>query len=104
VIRDVIRGQMGFDGLLMSDDLSMKALSGSFTDRRAAVLAEGCDLVLHCNGEIDEMEPIAAGCPAISTEASRRLKVVLSGLKTPMQPFDRGQAEARLAELLATGA
>jgi beta-N-acetylhexosaminidase len=104
VIRDVIRGQMGFDGLLMSDDLSMKALSGSFADRRAAVLAEGCDLVLHCNGELDEMEPIAGGCPAISAEATRRLEAVLAGLKPPAQPFDRGQAEARLTELLATGA
>lgn len=104
VIRDVIRGQMGFDGLLMSDDLSMKALSGTFGDRRASVLAEGCDLVLHCNGEMDEMEPIAAGCPAIGADAARRLQGVLAGLKTPTGPFDRGQAEARLAELLATTA
>jgi len=104
VIRDVIRGQMGFDGLLMSDDLSMKALSGSFVDRRTAVLAKGCDLVLHCNGELEEMEPVAIGCPDISADAARRLKAVLTGLNRPVAPFDRGQAEARLAELLATGA
>ncbi len=104
IIRDIIRGQMGFDGLLMSDDLSMKALSGSFVDRRASVLSEGCDLVLHCNGEMEEMEPIAIGCPEISAEASRRLKTVLASLAPPTAPFDRGQAEARLAELLATRA
>ena len=102
VITEVIRGQMGFDGLLMSDDLSMQALSGTMIERRSAVLAQGCDVVLHCNGEMAEMTPIAEGCPLIASEAQRRLTQVLSGLKTvPRLPFDRGQAEARLASLLA---
>lgn len=101
VIRDVIRGEMGFDGLLMCDDLSMKALSGSFTGRRDAALGQGCDLVLHCNGEMDEMEPIALGCPGLTSEAKRRLDGVIKALKRKAEPFDRGQAEARLAELLA---
>lgn len=101
VIDEVIRGQMGFDGLLMCDDLSMKALSGDFSARRDQALAAGCDVVLHCNGVMDEMTPIAEGCPAISRPAAKRLKGVISRLKRAASPFDRGQAEARLAELLA---
>ena len=60
-IGEVIRGALGFGGLLMTDDLSMKALSGSFTDRARAALAAGCDVVLHCNGVMDEMQAVAAG-------------------------------------------
>ncbi len=103
VIRDVIRGEMGFDGVLMCDDLSMKALSGSFESRRDSVLAHGCDLVLHCNAEMAEMEAIAQGCPPISAEASKRLERARSLLDGTRPPFDRGQAEARLAALLAIG-
>jgi beta-N-acetylhexosaminidase len=101
VIDAVIRDHMGFSGLLMSDDLSMKALSGDFVDRRASVLAEGCDLVLHCNGRMDEMAPVAVDCPAIAPAAKARLDAALGLLKRASAPFDRGQAEARLAELLA---
>lgn len=101
VIDGVIRDWMGFDGLLMSDDLSMKALSGDFSDRRKSALAEGCDLVLHCNGELAEMTPIAEGCPPFSSAASQRLERVTTLLKRAVAPFDRGQTEARLAELLA---
>lgn len=101
VIRDVIRGEMGFDGVLMCDDLSMKALSGSFSGRRDAALAQGCDLVLHCNGEMEEMEPIAQGCPGIAASAALRLERVVTALGKARRPFDRGQAEARLGALLA---
>lgn len=101
VIDGVIRGHMGFDGLLMSDDLSMKALSGDFIQKREAILHQGCDLVLHCNGEMNEMEPVAIGCPSISAEAKRRLDAVLAASGKGRKAFDRGQAEARLAELLA---
>lgn len=101
VIETVIRRHMGFDGLLMCDDLSMKALSGSYAERRAAALAAGCDIVLHCNGQMEEMAPIAEGCPPFVTEARRRLDAVTARLARPRAAFDRGQAEARLAELLA---
>lgn len=101
VIDTVIRGQMGYDGLLMCDDLSMKALSGDFSARRDQALAAGCDVVLHCNGLVEEMTPVATGCPAIAPEAKRRLEATISHLKRAISPFDRGQAEARLAELLA---
>jgi beta-N-acetylhexosaminidase len=101
VIDQVIRGQMGFDGLLMCDDLSMKALSGSFESRRDAVLAAGCDLVLHCNGEPEEMRPIAQGCPPIRPDVAARIDALSSALAP--KPFDRAAAQARLAELLAIG-
>lgn len=61
VVDRVIRGHIGFAGLLMTDDLSMKALAGSPTDRAAAALAAGCDIVLHCNGDMDEMTAVAEG-------------------------------------------
>ncbi|HHZ10110.1 MAG TPA: beta-N-acetylhexosaminidase [Rhizobiales bacterium] len=60
VIQDVVRGEIGFDGLLVSDDTSMKALSGDFLEKAAAILAAGCDLVLHCNGVMEEMAGIAS--------------------------------------------
>ncbi len=60
VIEDIIRGEIGFDGLLMSDDTSMKALSGDFPSKAQAILAAGCDLVLHCNGVMEEMSGIAS--------------------------------------------
>ena len=71
-IRDFIRGEIGFDGLLMSDDLSMKALSGDFATRTRSSLAAGCDVVLHCNGVMDEMVPIASAAPVLSGEAKQR--------------------------------
>ncbi|MDI6025843.1 beta-N-acetylhexosaminidase [Corticibacterium sp. UT-5YL-CI-8] len=60
VVSEVIRGEMGFDGLLISDDTSMKALSGDFASKAEAILAAGCDIVLHCNGVMDEMQGIAS--------------------------------------------
>lgn len=61
VIEDIIRGEIGFTGLLMSDDLGMKALSGPFDERAARSLAAGCDVVLHCDGNMEEMEAVARG-------------------------------------------
>ena len=74
VIGNIIRGRIGFDGLLMSDDLGMHALSGSFGARAAGVLAAGCDIALHCSGDMAEMEAIAAAVGAIGTQATARLK------------------------------
>lgn len=59
-IQEIVRGEIGFDGLLVSDDTSMKALSGDFPDKAEAILAAGCDLVLHCNGVMEEMAGIAS--------------------------------------------
>jgi beta-N-acetylhexosaminidase len=60
VVSEVVRGEIGFDGLLISDDTSMKALSGDFPDKAAAILAAGCDIVLHCNGVMEEMRGIVS--------------------------------------------
>jgi beta-N-acetylhexosaminidase len=102
IIRELIRRDFGFDGLLMSDDLSMKALSGSMQSRRQGVLGQGCDLVLHCNGEMSEMLPTAEDCPDIDPKAQKRLEQALARLRQPPRlPFDRGQARNRLDALLA---
>lgn len=79
-IADIIRGEIGFDGLLMSDDVSMKALSGDFAARAQAIVAAGCDVVLHCNGLMDEMRAVAGAAPVLSGEALRRAGRALAGL------------------------
>src|SRR5690606_4433416 len=73
----IIRGAIGFDGLLMSDDLSMKALDGPLGKRARAVLTAGSDVALHCNGNMAEMEAVAAECPKISETSRRRLDAAL---------------------------
>jgi beta-N-acetylhexosaminidase len=80
VISDYIRGEIGFDGLLMSDDLSMKALSGDFADRARASLAAGCDVVLHCNGVMEEMAPVAAAAPVLAGKALERAAKAMAPL------------------------
>ena len=100
VTREVIRGEIGFDGLLMSDDLSMKALSGSIRERAEAVIRAGSDMVLHCNGNFAEMIAAAEGSPVLADEAERRFQAALGILKQ-CQPFDRPAAEANLALLVA---
>lgn len=72
VIDRVIRGAIGFDGLLMSDDLSMEALSGTLAERAAASIAAGCDLALHCNGDLAEMQAVAGASRRLSTKALER--------------------------------
>jgi beta-N-acetylhexosaminidase len=79
-IADIIRGEIGFEGLLMSDDVSMKALSGDFSERTDAILAAGCDVVLHCNGVMDEMRAVAARAPELRGEALARADRALAGL------------------------
>ncbi|HWA68892.1 MAG TPA: beta-N-acetylhexosaminidase [Rhizomicrobium sp.] len=99
VIRDVIRGEIGFDGLLMSDDLSMKALDGPLSVRARAALFAGCDLVLHCNGDMDEMQSVASEVKALEGPAARRSAHALGQLRDPMA-FDTAAAQARLDGLL----
>jgi beta-N-acetylhexosaminidase len=103
VIRDVIRGEIGFDGLLMSDDLSMKALDGPLSVRAKAALFAGCDLVLHCNGDMDEMRDVASEVKELKGPARRRSEQALAHLSAPDPgAFDSAAAEARLAALLGT--
>jgi beta-N-acetylhexosaminidase len=73
-VKDVIRGHIGFDGLLLSDDLSMQALGGSLGDRAAKALAAGCDIALHCNGRMDEMVEVAGRTGPMTGAAEHRFE------------------------------
>ena len=95
VIRQVIRGSIGFDGLLMTDDLSMKALDGDFETRARKALAAGCDMILHCNGRIDEMQAVVAGAKTLAGKAKRRADAALARLARSPEPFDVEAAIAR---------
>jgi beta-N-acetylhexosaminidase len=99
IIHQVIRGLIGFQGLLMSDDISMNALAGSIAERTRALLAAGCDMVLHCNGKLDEMHDVARETPELSGNALKRAERALSSRKAP-QPFDRVRARAELDALV----
>jgi len=81
VIEDVIRREIGFEGLLMSDDTSMKALSGDFPSKAATILAAGCDLVLHCNGVFDEMRGIASRTRGLEGASLRRAERAMTYIK-----------------------
>ena len=83
VVRDVIRGHIGFDGLLMSDDVSMNALAGDIEARARGIIAAGLDLVLHCHGIMDEMHQVARVVPVISGDRLRRVKAVEAGFAKP---------------------
>src|ERR1700748_1961417 len=78
MVRQVIRGFIGFDGLLMSDDVSMGSLSGSIAERSRAATAAGGDVVLHCNGKLDEMRAVAAETPELAGETARRATAALA--------------------------
>ena len=78
VIGEVIRGQIGFTGLLMSDDINMKALSGSYAEKSLGCLDAGCDVVLHCSGILSEMQEVAACLPEITPEAKARLDAAMA--------------------------
>ncbi len=102
VIADIIRGEIGFDGLLMSDDLSMKALAGPMKARAEATIAAGCDLVLHCNGDISEMTAAAAGTPVLDGPALDRFARAWA-VTQEVRGFDISEAEAALSLVLASG-
>ncbi len=95
VIRRVIRGAIGFGGLLMTDDLSMHALSGDFGDRTRAALSAGCDVVLHCNGRMDEMIAIAGAVKPLAGAGRRRAEAALARIARNPEPFDVDEALAR---------
>jgi beta-N-acetylhexosaminidase len=100
MIDEVIRGSIGFQGLLMSDDVSMNALAGTIAKRTRAIVGAGCDVVLHCNGDLDEMRAVAANSPLLAGQALRRADAALAARRPP-QPFDRAAGRAELDALLA---
>ena len=108
VIRDVIRGAIGFDGLLMTDDLSMNALRGSHRARAEASYAAGIDAVLHCNGRMDEMRGVAEAAPRLAGDAARRADAALARLRRDAHGeagrFDLAEARARFEAGLSAAA
>ena len=100
MIEEVIRGFVGFQGLLMSDDVSMNALAGSVAERTRAIFAAGCDVVLYCNGKLEEMQEVARQTPELSGKALERARAALASRNAP-HPFDRAAARAELDALVA---
>jgi beta-N-acetylhexosaminidase len=99
LIDEVIRGRIGFDGLLLSDDLSMEALQGSLGERAEASLAAGCDVALHCNGKPAEMEQVAAAVGPLSAAAQRRIAAARARLGRP-EAVDQAALQRRLDGLM----
>lgn len=103
VTGDVIRGDIGFDGLLMSDDLSMRALKGPIRARVEAVIRAGSDIALHCNGDFNEMAEAACGVPALDGDSARRFAAAFAA-RGQSADFDVDSAEDCLRRVCAIGA
>ncbi len=101
VIGQVVRGAIGFDGLLFSDDLSMKALPGSFRDKATALFAAGVDVALHCSGDRGEAEEVAAASPMLADAARTRVDRAVAAMRGGVAPFDAAAATRRLEDVMA---
>jgi beta-N-acetylhexosaminidase len=104
VIDEIIRGSIGFDGVLLSDDLSMEALGGGLGQRAAGAIAAGCDVVLHCNGRMHEMRDVVADLPMLDTMALGRIARGEALRLSRRAPFDRAAAERRFTGWFGAGA
>jgi beta-N-acetylhexosaminidase len=100
IIDRVIRGKIGFQGLLFSDDLSMQALEGSLGQRAERALAAGCDVALHCNGNMDEMSEVAQASPSMTPAAREKVAAGLRNVNKP-ERIDIAATQARFEALLA---
>lgn len=100
VIAEVIRGEIGFAGLLLSDDLSMKALKGGLDELAQASLEAGCDVVLHCNGDMAEMERVVRGAKPLSAVGLARYEQGQRRLNADPD-FDRADLAEELSSLMA---
>jgi beta-N-acetylhexosaminidase len=101
VIGDIIRGRIGFDGFLMSDDIGMEALQGDFGTRAAGVVAAGNDSALHCSGKLEEMVAVAAAVPALSSEGEARLARAMALTRLEPDGMEFADAIAKRDSLLA---
>lgn len=101
VMDEIVRGYLAYDGLVVTDDLSMKALSGTFRQKTEAAFAAGCDMALHCNGVMDEMIAVAEAAPTLAGEALRRADAALQRIRHEPEPLDPVDARARLDAALA---
>ena len=103
LIDRVIRGAIGFDGVLASDDIGMGALRGSIAERVAGALSAGCDVVLHCNGTLDEMHEAADAARPITPRTAARLARAEAMRRAAQRDFDRAAAETRFDALIGVG-
>ncbi|MFN3673293.1 MAG: beta-N-acetylhexosaminidase [Bosea sp. (in: a-proteobacteria)] len=103
VVQDIMRGELGYDGLIMTDDISMKALSGSFARKSRAAIRAGVDVVLHCHGVMDEMIAVAGAVPTMTGARARRAAMALARIRHEPEPLDVAGARAQLASALASG-
>ena len=99
MVREVIRGLIGFQGLLMSDDVSMNALSGTIAERSRAALAAGCDVVLHCKGDLAEMTAVASEAPVLTGIAAKRADAALAARNAPDE-FDTEAARKIFSQMI----
>ncbi len=99
IVRDVIRDSIGYQGLLMTDDISMGALSGSVGERTRSAIAAGCDVVLHCNGKMPEMRAVAAEAPVLAGDALRRATAALAA-KQPATSIDLAAGRAAFLQAM----
>ena len=102
VVSEIMRGAIGFNGLIFSDDTSMKALKGSFAEKTRAIFAAGLDIVLHCNGDLSEAAQVVAETPELKGEALRRAEAALKCVAGGPQAFDAAAGRAELDALLGT--
>jgi beta-N-acetylhexosaminidase len=100
MVQQVIRGFIGFQGLLMSDDISMGALPGTLTERAQAALVAGCDVVLHCNGDLAEMAQVASVVPELADDAAARAEAALAARGAP-EDFDVEAARKTFTDMVA---
>jgi beta-N-acetylhexosaminidase len=96
IVKDIIREAIGFDGLLLTDDLSMKALGGPFAERAAAAFAAGVDIALHCNGDLSEAREVASVSPPLAGAPLRRARAALERIAAGPEPFNAEEAGAVL--------
>jgi beta-N-acetylhexosaminidase len=101
IVSEIVRGRIGFDGWLMSDDIGMEALTGGFDERAAGVIAAGCDAVLHCSGKMDEMIAVAGAVPAMTVAGAERLRQAMLIASSSGSGPDFEQLLAKRDELLA---
>lgn len=101
IMGQVIRNQIGLTGLVMSDDLGMKALGGSFADRARGVIDAGCDVALHCSGNLAEMMEVAGAVPPLEGLAAERFANARAHFRAP-EPFDADEALALVTEAAGT--
>ena len=101
IVREIMRGELGYDGLIMTDDISMKALSGGFAAKSRAAIRAGVDVVLHCHSVMDEMVAVAGAVPEMTGARGRRAAAALGRIQHEPEPLDVDGVRTQVARALA---